>query len=290
MNFLFIWTKGTKENNSIKDKIDLSISIIGAVMKKTAIIFSIITIVILIIIGTQLINTTQKNPTPTPTSYESQTEQQIDLIYAYIRTDNFTHHSATKHFPEFPQEPDTTIEETRFTLVLNSTNIFPPENVQCDALFNVYLIKITSEDNAIFKEGTFYLGTNFSSSFRHDLIPMSLFETIDSYGFDKISGASGYHIMDWSTANPNPNPKFVIPLGLLDYFEETSFVSICIQRLGWILYNGTTPIKCISPNSDVIISQVNLEKLEDCYLYNNLVTNDELSQIDPFKISTLLMP
>ena len=281
-----------KEYNSIRVKSDFNLTVIGAVMKKTAIIFSIITLSTLIILSTQLINTTQENPTPTPTptSYESQTEQQIELVYAYIRTDNFTQHSASDHFPGFPQSPETTVKETRFTLVLNSTNIFPSENVPCDALFNVYLIKISSADNTLLKEGTFYLGTNFSSSFRHDLIPMSLFETIDSYGFNKMSTPYGYHIMDWSIANPNPNPKFVLPLGILDNFEETSFVSICVQKLGWILYDGITPTKCISPNSEEVISQVTLEKSEDCYLYNDLVSDEALSQIDPFKISTLLMP
>ena len=261
-------------------------------MKKTAIIFSIITLSILIILSTQLINTTQENPTPTPTptSYESQADQQIEVVYAYIRKDNFTQHSASIHFPGFPQSPETTLEETRFTLVLNSTNIFPPENVPCDALVNVYLIKIISADNTLLKEGTFYLGTNFSSSFDFGSVPNSLFKTIDSYGFNKISPSGGYHIMDWSIANPNTNPKFVIPLGILDNFEETTFVSICVQKLGWILYDGITPIKYNSPNSDDIISQITLEKFEDCYLYNNLVTNEALSQIDPFKISTLLMP
>ncbi len=260
-------------------------------MKKTAIIFSIITLSILIILSTQLINTTQENPTPTPTptSYESQADQQIEVVYACIKKDNFTQHSASDHFPGFPQTPETTVEETRFTIVVKPTNTVSSESIQYDAQIDVYLIKIISADNTLLREGTFYLGTNFSSSFDLGSATNSLFETIDSYGFNKISlpFVSGYHIMDWSIANP----RFVIPpLSVMDDFEETSFVSISVQKLGWILYDGITPIKCISPNSEDIISHVTLEKFEDGYLYNNLVSKEALSQIDPLDIITLLMP
>ena len=170
--------------------------------------------------------------------------------------------------------------------VLNSTNIFPPENVPCDSLFNVYLIKIISADNTLLKQGSFYLGSNFSASFNVGSATKNFLSIIDGYGFEKISLVSGYFVFDWSI----PQPKFVIPLGIIDDFKESSSLSISVQKLGWILYDGITPTNCLSPNSEDVISRVTLERFEDGYLYNDLVSKEALSQIDPLDIVTLLRP
>jgi hypothetical protein len=56
-------------------------------------------------------------------------------------------------------------------------------------------------------------------------------------------------------------------------------IFLSVRRLGWISVNGNSTSTTLASAENIV--QVQLEKFGDGFLYNKIVPEDKLSQIDP---------
>jgi hypothetical protein len=225
-------------------------------------------------------------PTPTPTITQGETGSKpqfdVEVAYAYVGPGDSSSHS---HFGT-PMYPVTLYPSV---IYFNFTHVSSAETESCDAKIEVYLIRISS-DKGPTENYTFSEGTNYNPSFDPHMLTSTnidpLIETMidtrttsgggDEFSFNLTtnksflggsigsygsygSGTSGFGL--WSAGQP-----------------DAIFVSV--RRLGWITLNGTSTFATFASAEDIV--QVQLEKFGDGFLYNKIVPEDKLSQIDPF--------
>jgi len=61
-------------------------------------------------------------------------------------------------------------------------------------------------------------------------------------------------------------------------FGEPEMITISVRRLGWITFNGDSIVVTLANGEE--IASVQLEKFGNGFLYNNLLSEDQLSKID----------
>jgi hypothetical protein len=61
-------------------------------------------------------------------------------------------------------------------------------------------------------------------------------------------------------------------------FGEPETITISIRALGWITFNGNSTIATLANGEEM--ARIQLEKFGDGFIYNNLLSEDQLSQID----------
>jgi hypothetical protein len=65
---------------------------------------------------------------------------------------------------------------------------------------------------------------------------------------------------------------------LVSGLREAETLSITVYRIGWVTFSGNSTAVTLSNNE--IVDQIKLEKFGDGWLYNTLVPEDELAEID----------
>ncbi len=61
--------------------------------------------------------------------------------------------------------------------------------------------------------------------------------------------------------------------------KEANTIFITVHRLGWVTFSGNSTVVTLSDNG--VVAQIQLNKFGNGFLYNTLIPEDTLSQIDP---------
>jgi len=183
----------------------------------------------------------------------------VDVKYGYAESRN------TAEFSE---------DVPLFNLVLNFTRI--SEVDLCDAIYEVHLIEVYSDEGSI-GNLTQAQGIMFNHSTSTLRQGMGLnFDEFAGYG-DVSSGASGswpvnlsallFFVGDKTTCVPD--------------FGEPETVFVRVSRLGLVtLKDGSGEVVVLSEPE--VVAEAQLEKFGDGFLYNTIIPEDELSEVDLF--------
>ena|GEM_PF-7047077 len=161
-----------------------------------------------------------------------------------------------------------------FQVVLNFTLI--SEVDLCDAIYEVHQIEVYSDERSI-GNLTKAQGIMFNHSTSTLKQGMSLnFDQFAEYG-EVSSGASG----SW----PVNKSALLFFLGektsCVPDFGEPDTVFVRVSRLGLVtLKDGSSEVSVLSEPE--VVAEAQLEKFGDGFLYNTVIAEDQLAEIDPF--------
>jgi len=213
---------------------------------------------------------------------ESKPQFDVDVVYAYIGKANTSAHSHSNGIPMYPKSLYPSI------VIFNFTHVSDAKTEIADVKIEVYLVQISSDRGPV-ENYTYFEGTNCDPSFSNldavTLLSSHIGDLIDS---STVSGNGGGFGFNWTT-----NESFLgdrigsygsytsepSKLGLWSAGEPNT-ITICMRRIGWITSKDTS----ISTNSAIAedIVQVQLEKFGEGFLYNRLVPEETLLQLDLF--------
>jgi hypothetical protein len=232
-----------------------------------------------------LMSATAKAET-TPESWFS-----VDIPYSYWVTKNG---SLEDQFSGFLEDVDETrIVSHQELTALNITLNVNTTNELSDARIEYYQIDLTS-DTGLIQTMHFSVGTNTKPSITREDIPFGI-ETFhfmrddwfDTLPFTSYGGGSGVLRLNWTvgvsmlwpmggagsrTLDSNDKP------GLVSGLREAETLSITVYRIGWVTFSGNSTAVTLADNE--VVDQIQLEKFGDGWLYNTLVPEDELAEID----------
>lgn len=181
-------------------------------------------------------------------SPESGSHFDFDLVYAYV-------HSYVSG----------DVHGLSDYLVFNITFVCDMDTNSSNTIIDTYLVEICSGEKAIGR-GAFGFASNDLSI--RELLGITIGLPATHSGARPSSSGS------W-TANLSYLRTNSIPI-----FSPTDIgiISVRIQRIDWLSTASTSN----NPHSLTLVKQVQLEKFGKGFLYNILVPEDQLSQIDPF--------
>lgn len=203
------------------------------------------------------------------TNPEEQPQFNIDIPYAYIG--NIWKNDSAINSPQviyFSYDGKNYSEAmTVYTIAFNSTPRFDQEKINADAVFEYYLIEVSSEKNFI---GNFTYSTYNSQHYQN-------FHFSRDQWFNSTTNYI-FCITSWGT-----NPTLGFTSGIASNWnlgsDEPKTLQITVQRLGWVILTDNSTI-AYRANPNEIILQIELQKYSDGFLYNNAIPEDELSQIN----------
>jgi len=201
----------------------------------------------------------------------------VDVVYAYIERRN-TSIAADAYYLSPSTNPNDTLEVTSILheIGLNITRYSEDVDI-CDAKMEVYLITVSSNEGFIGKlkkhQGIIHNRSTIDQN--------RLFTAIHEFFSKPISGGGG------ATTNwPVGESRMVFKSGggttFVPTFGEPETIFITVTRLGWVIMNGDST-ECVVLAEPEVVSEVQLDKYGDGFLYNTVIPEDELSQIDPLQ-------
>jgi hypothetical protein len=192
----------------------------------------------------------------------------VEVPYAYICR-------GTSLIPSDPKNPSelTEIQTVSYDIVLNYTLIEDAETAHCDARIEYYLIEIYS-DKGYIGNLTENEGVSYNSSFT---LP-NFFFSRDSWFDANSSGGGGGFYFNWTTGESQTIMTGGHGTDWVSTFGEPETITISVRRLGWITFNGNSTVATLANGEE--IARIQLEKYGDGFLYNNLLPEDQLSQIN----------
>jgi hypothetical protein len=213
---------------------------------------------------------------------EAGSEQLLDvkLTYAYIEQNS----------------NDTEIPAVNYFVASNVTRLSEDFD-SCDAKLLVYLVKFYSDDgfgvNLGMLEGIIYNsdlvrlpgnenGTAGSSLYDFEVI-YNFFKNVDFLGDYQVvagGGSIGARDIGESVTHGTSGVHHVVGSGL----GESEAMSIQVSLLGWIALRGNSTDTVILEEPKVV-TEAQLEKFGDGFLYNTLIPDDQLSGLDPLNPS-----
>jgi hypothetical protein len=214
---------------------------------------------------------------PKPQTAELDPQFNVNTVYAYVGSRTIQQHSATEHFPTFPQTTGATVTETDFTLVLNASMSSNLQKAPYDTICEVYRIQISSEQG-LTKNVTYYLGAAINPSFDVNSQLGSIGRLLASFG--GTGAINGIFITNLTEYAPFSFLKQV-PIATLGDFGTAQSLVLSVYRYGWITCNGASSTAYLSSKNEVL-SRVQLQKFGTGFIYNNLLPPDQLSSIDLF--------
>jgi len=203
----------------------------------------------------------------------------IEVLYAYVgRGPVEAPHSHFDGVLMYPRSQYPSIVYFNITHLSNSVT------ESCDAKMEVYLIQITS-DTGCTENFTYVEATNYNPAFSdlnalssriHDLIEPDT--TLGPYGFFSFNLTTNQSILGHRVGSIGSYTSNPSGLGLWSAGEPNT-ITVSIRRIGWITSNGISS-STIRDASSETIAQVQLEKFGDGFIYNTIVSQRKLSQID----------
>jgi hypothetical protein len=163
----------------------------------------------------------------------------------------------------------------------------------CDAKFMIYRVKFYS-DNGFFGNLGMYEGIIYNSDLV--LLPKSenetddrltyirgllwdIFKNAESFGDYQPIGAGGSYVT-WDLGESRGQATLGVSDRWGSTFGEPETMSVQVSLLGWISLRGNSTDTVILEEPDVV-AEVQLEKFGDGFLYNTILPEDELSELDP---------
>jgi hypothetical protein len=186
----------------------------------------------------------------------------VDLTYAYIK------------------ENSTNSENPVVNYFIASNITRMSEDIDpCDAKLLVYLVKFYSDNGFVgnlgMLEGLIYNpDINETDAIRH----FNLFDVFKTEGFfgGKVFGTGGSFGI-WNVGESRTGGSSGMWYSSIG---EADTMSIQVSLLGWISLTGNSTNTVVLQEAQ-IVTEVQMEKFGDGFLYNNLIPEDELADIDP---------
>jgi len=222
----------------------------------------------------------------------------IDIPYAY-----WTAYDGPLELPpDWPfhqPEPDEELYSVshQHVEILNVTLDAIPTTDPFDARVEYYQLKIRSDKESII-DMNWFVGTYKNGSFDFsnflEEFHFRLGDWFDTAEFDNSTGGgSGVLHPDWtsgfsiqfpnggsgtySTTDPIAGQNLTTPL--VSALREAETLFITVHRIGWITISANSTVVTLADNE--IVTQIQLDKVgEATFLYNNLVPEEELANID----------
>jgi hypothetical protein len=223
------------------------------------------------------------------TSIQSQSQFNVDIIYAYAGPNNYDE-SLSSTFNGVSMHPASLWPDIVY---FNFTHVSSAEKQTCDAKIEVYLIEIST--NTGMKDSyTCFFGTNYNQKFSGSALTPALSkinELIDTRNTDGVTGIFNPNMatnqslwfklgsLDATTSEPSG-------LGLWSAGEPNS-IAVSIHRIGWIAMNSND-ISVIHESTGES-TQLSLSKSGQGFLYN-AIPQDKMSQTDAFHPIDLYRP
>jgi hypothetical protein len=215
---------------------------------------------------------------------ESKPQFNMDVIYAFVGQGppNATYTDSNGHL----MSPVSQYPSAVYFNVTRSTNV---ETVSCDALIEVFKVKIAS-DKGPAENYAYFEGTNYNPSFSDaelTTLTVCIYDLID---LSTVDGVSGHFCFNW-TAGESILSKKVGSFGSYNNYKnglglwsagQPNTISVTVHRIGYVtMTNGAISVlpATISTNN---ITQVQLQKYGDSFLNNKIVPTDKLPQTDLF--------
>ena len=213
---------------------------------------------------------------------------QIDYAYVGQRTQLITIPN-TLHI----QSSDLTLNAASLypsLICFNATKISNTPVSACDAQIEVYQIQVTSNTGA--EESYIYtIGTNVNSAISNSSQLATLRPDIDDLqNSQNANRIEGYFIHNSTIGNSVPGTR----IGSLGKYQsnpsslglwstgQPSAITISIHRLGYVLLNGPSVSVIYSDSQSAPVTKVQLDRLGNGFLYNTILSQDQLQQMDFF--------
>lgn len=163
------------------------------------------------------------------------------------------------------------------------------EKVECDAIIEVFNVKIAS-DKGPAESFTYFAGTNYIPSFSNpelDNLTICIYDLID---LSTVDGVTGDFLFNWSNDESILSVKvgsvgtytnYMNGSGLWSAGKPNS-VSVIFHRIGYVtITDGATSVQ---PDTTSVNNktQVQLQEFKDGFLKNELVSTVELSEVNLF--------
>lgn len=147
-------------------------------------------------------------------------------------------------------------------------------------------------DTAEFSNSTSVINPEWTPSFQFDIVE---FDNSTGEGNNTLPTGRGNGVMspNWAVGVSKLFPEggsgcystTYLPDGqnlttpLVSALREAETLFITVHRIGWVTFSGNSTVVTLANNE--IVDQIQLDKYgEDTFLYNNLVPEEELANID----------
>jgi hypothetical protein len=202
----------------------------------------------------------------------------VEVTYAYIEQITGIYVSYGGFLPdsENPNATESGLPRTNYFVALNLTRLSEDFD-SCDAKFMIYLIKFYSDKEFIGNmaqiAGVIYNSELEGSPFRFDPKLLLGSEFFGNQSFHQAGGSFG----KWAVGESRTSCSS----GFWDSnFEEPEIIFASVNLLGWITLRGNSTDSVILEEPEVV-TEIQMEKFGDGFLYNTLISEDELSELDP---------
>lgn len=223
------------------------------------------------------VQTSQKSsPSAQPAQSDYEPQFNVEIAYAFVG-------KGPSEVPLSLFGWDVDYPESQYPSVVyfNVTPSAAP--VSCDALIEVFLIKIIS-DKGPTESYAYFEGTNYEPSFSDSALTSLTARIYDLIDPSTVNGVTGHFRFNWTDNTPifggqvgsfgvySSNPT---ELGLWSVGKPNT-ISVTVRRIGCVIMNGGS----ISVRANAISANaLQLPKFGDGFLYNKVVPADKLAQI-----------
>lgn len=204
----------------------------------------------------------------------------LNVPYAYL-TANYTENLDGRDFYDLWH-----------LIVLNFTLNSEAENEISDAQFEYYEVQIYTDKEPLWNE-SYFVGTNRTNSFDFEA---NMFHFVRNDWFDSNTTSGGTFQYQWNasssaplsaitgysrgsrvtgSANPPQTGTALMAMALME--AETLYIDV--RRIGLVTFNGNSTVVTLLENE--VIQHIELTKYGDGFIYNNIFTEEQLSQVDP---------
>jgi len=196
----------------------------------------------------------------------------MDITYAFVRIAN------SSNVPIGDTNMNMSGEGPFLEEVIAYNNtIYAGANSQLpDAVMEYFLIQIYSDKGPI-ENITQFVGASFESSFTMSMANSFEFSRDNWFGSETSGGGSFYlNGLNWL---PSVSGGHGSSTNVFINAGEPETIYINVSRLGSVIFSENSTVVTLSTAE--FLGQIQLEKYKDGFLYNEIFSEDELSQINP---------
>ena len=230
-----------------------------------------------------------------PVAADSEQLLSVELTYAYIEkiTGTYVPYGGFLPDSENPNATEPGIPRVNYFVASNITRLSKDLD-PCDAKLLVYLVKFYSDNGFVgtlgMYEGIIYNcdlvrlpesenetgeGLIYSSNLLFDLFKSNQF-----FGDQRPIGGGG-STGTWEIGESVTHGMSGVNHAWASNFGEPKTMSIQVSLMGWIAVTGNSTDTVILEEPEVA-SEVQMQKFGEGFLYNTLIPEDQLSDLDPF--------
>jgi hypothetical protein len=215
-----------------------------------------------------------------------QTQVEVHIAYAYVgpapsNVSSYLENSTNSTMHLSTQYPA--------TVRLNITRLSGVQIPDCDAVIEVYGVKIAADTGAT-EWNAYFVGTNYAPSFTNDSA-LSQF-VIDLVNLNQYGTVSGNFVLNWTsntsivTNSIGSITKYVstpiISQGLFSLGKPNEVLAT-VYRIGYVtITNGSVTVHA-DPSKITPRDMVQLSNYENGFLHNDIVPSTQLPQINLFQ-------